>query len=56
MDIDNLSGVPDWDDDRFRTGDDESEEWKREEKNELATTCTISGKQCWFCCSAYMTA
>lgn len=28
MDIDKLSGMPDWDDDDFRDEDDEGEEWK----------------------------
>ena len=36
MNLDNLSGMPDWDDEHFKRFEEEGEDWKRKEKNELA--------------------
>jgi hypothetical protein len=36
MNIDNLSGMPDWDDKRFQYNDQDGEEWKRKGKDKLA--------------------
>lgn len=36
MNLDNLSGMPDWDDEDFNQFDEEGEDWKQKEKNELA--------------------
>ncbi|HLK28712.1 MAG TPA: hypothetical protein VKT28_09030 [Puia sp.] len=45
MELDNLSGLPDWDDEHFKNLEEEGDSWKRKEKNKLAAKLYNQWKQ-----------